>query len=678
MSHLFPPERSLLLPQFETYRLRSLDPDTDLATFPLPGPGATQSRMGYGQQHLSFKEVRGRIGWDHLAVGEGGRGIYVDKEWNVVGFVIQDDLSPAFSTLASLPSPVSSTDQQAEFPSVIPLTPTHWAISTGSGSIYILRTTPPNETFSGSLISRYDIGAGEPSPCLLRTGHLVGPGNARLLLTRSVPAQAQGAGITAVQATRFELLEVSVDPARENGVDAGPERLQPSWVLKGGDLPVWTAWNGEGWVVLSEEAYDTPDQEGESVESEADVKKREREAKVAKLGLGASLPPSESAEASGSGSRAEPMEVDEEQKVYPYSWTQTSDNINVTIPLSASATRNDIAIAITTSTFTFKLSPSSVPPTPELGYFLNKSTRQWWAPVDAFSSTWTFDESKRVVELDIQKVPEGENTRWPSLFSPSEDDDEDDEDDEVPETLSASILASVRESFNNIKTRGPDEPDLPHPALPALLREEMDFDLDDGEQFGNTEGGFPELSGGTKVGRDVFVGYVRSGTATEAEGRASWSKTTACVVSVPLNGSRSPHASVMLKHAVDGLLFEPPAEEGKDPSRVPWAHAATTPALAFVLSSKRDLRLVRHFTTSSGSSMQATVLAFDSGSSPTGQGNVYVYYPPTSKTSAQQGVLGVSGREKGMMLGVGCVQVGGKDVVVGLCENELVVMKGVL
>jgi hypothetical protein len=80
---LFPPNRTLLKPQFETYRLRSLDPTSDVVSYPLPG-SATQSRVGY-QHQLSFKEVRARIAWDHLAVA-GGRGVYVDTDWTVVGF----------------------------------------------------------------------------------------------------------------------------------------------------------------------------------------------------------------------------------------------------------------------------------------------------------------------------------------------------------------------------------------------------------------------------------------------------------------------------------------------------------------------------------------------------------------------------------------------------------------
>jgi hypothetical protein len=91
MSHLFQPERSLLYPQFETYRLRSLDAEDDISSYRLPGAGATQSRVGYNQHHLSFKEVRDRIGWDHLAVGTGGRGMYIDLEWKVIG--LQLDVS---------------------------------------------------------------------------------------------------------------------------------------------------------------------------------------------------------------------------------------------------------------------------------------------------------------------------------------------------------------------------------------------------------------------------------------------------------------------------------------------------------------------------------------------------------------------------------------------------------
>lgn len=87
MSYLFPPDRSLLYPQFETYRLHPLDPQDDVTAHPLPGAGATQSRFGYNTHLLSFKETRARISFNHLST-DGRRGVYIDTEWNVIAFEI--------------------------------------------------------------------------------------------------------------------------------------------------------------------------------------------------------------------------------------------------------------------------------------------------------------------------------------------------------------------------------------------------------------------------------------------------------------------------------------------------------------------------------------------------------------------------------------------------------------
>ena len=71
-------------------------------------------------------------------------------------------------------------------------------------------------------------------------------------------------------------------------------------------------------------------------------------------------------------------------------------------------------------------------------------------------------------------------------------------------------------------------------------------------------------------------------------------------------------------------------------------------------------------------------MAFDAGSSLTASGNAYVYYPPISKTLAKQGVVRISGSDRGAVLGVGCMEVEGLKVVVALCEKVLVVLQGVV
>jgi hypothetical protein len=360
----------------------------------------------------------------------------------------------------------------------------------------------------------------------------------------------------------------------------------------------------------------------------------------------------------------------EDEREWPFSWTQTSDSISISIPFGAGTRRSDIAISLKPADFTLSLSASAPSPLPTLSNFLKRSTRSWWSEIDTGSSTFSYDSEKALLEFEIIKGDD--RSRWPSLFTPLDEDDEE-EEEEVPETLDADTLAAVRASFNNIKTRQPDEPAGNHPAMPALLTEEMDIDLDDDEEYDQVEGPFGDKGG--KVGRDCYMGYIKDGTP-------SWTKTPLTVVSLPISSSTSKEQGeegdngLIVKSAIDGLYYRPPSSE---PTKNAWRHTSTTPALAFVLSSKRDIRLVRHMTNSATEEARTTVLAFDAGSyGEQAQGNVYVYYPPEDKAYAKQGVVGVSGRARGALLGVGSLRVGEKEVVVVLCEKELVVLHGVV
>lgn len=566
-------------------------------------------------------------------------------------------------TLASLPQPIASSAsaQHHEYPSARPLSSTRWVIATGTGSLYVLETSDGGD-FIGRLIARYDLETPDTdsSPFVIQAAHM-GTNGTRMLLSRSIPPR--DAGRKTASTTSFELLEARLDADRENGLDDKPKPLEVSWRLQGGDLPVWCGWKGDGWVVLSSEAY--VQEEAEQEETEADRVKREEKARIEKLGLGATLPTSNVSkvkERETQGMDVDPIEPEvtsiapEEEREWPFSWTQTADSLSVAIPLPPNTTRKDIQVDLSALEFSLTV---ATPPSPVLAAFLSRPTRSFWTTIDPSTSTWSFNSIKHVLELELTKVDI--NTRWPSVFASAEDDDEEDEEEDVPETLSAAMLASVRASFSNIKTRNEDEPTGNHPAIPALIREEMDYDLEDGEDFGeNTTGVFGEAGGGTKVGRDVYVGYIKDGVP-------SFSKAQSSIVSMPIANK----GGMMIKSAVDGILFNVP--EG-NPAKSPWKHISTSPALSFVLSSKRDLRLVRHVKGGEGT----TVFAFDAGGSGTASGNVYVYYPPHSSSVAKQGVVRVSGSDRGALLGVGEVVVDEKKVVVALCEKTLVVLHGVL
>ncbi|EIW70824.1 hypothetical protein TREMEDRAFT_29211 [Tremella mesenterica DSM 1558] len=678
MSYSFPPNRALLYPQFETYRLDSIDSSTDTSSFPLPGP-ATQSRVGYHANHLSFKEVRSRISWDHLSIGPEGRGVYVDADWNIWGFTLDDDLRSIFEKLGELPTPVGSEllEFQPEYPSVLPLDDRHWAIATGQGSLYLLQSTPLGEPFKGRFIARYDFPSTSTDsfsvPFLLRAAHLYTTTEARLLVSRTLPLP--GDIKPRSQAKVFELLEVSIDLTRQNEIDQGMEELQVMWRLQGGDVPYWCGWYEGGWLIFSEEEFEHAVEEEEETEEERI--ERERSIAKTKLGLGAtfSRPINDSEEST----KVDKMDVDIPEDIsQPYSWTQDGESLTVTFTFPPGTSRSDLTISTSSTHLDLAYTPTDPPESPlppPLAEFLTRSERPFWTPIK--TSSFTYDPSICKLELFLEK--EDVNTHWPSIFVP----DEEDVYSEVPETFSASRLAAVRETFSQIKTREGD-PEGRHPAVPALLSEEMDFDLEDGEEEG-PEGMFGKGSMG-KVGRDVLMGYIK-------DGKTKWSKAPISILSTPLpssNDQEGGNLGIIVKSAVDGLLFSP-VTSGEDPIGSSWKHETTVPALAFVLSSKTDLRMVRHVPavhpTSSTRSLRSgakvwekgtTVLAFDAGTSVAGRGNVYMYYPPSSKTMARQGVMTVSGGERGALLGVGMMLVKGKRVMVCLCERELVILNGIV
>jgi len=79
---IFHPDKSLLNPKFEGYKLH-LSQETSVLQFPLinrPTQVATSGKVPF-----VFQEVQSRITHNHLVVhGESGRAVYVDAEYHVI------------------------------------------------------------------------------------------------------------------------------------------------------------------------------------------------------------------------------------------------------------------------------------------------------------------------------------------------------------------------------------------------------------------------------------------------------------------------------------------------------------------------------------------------------------------------------------------------------------------
>lgn len=454
--------------------------------------------------------------------------------------------------------------------------------------------------------------------------------------------------------TTFELLEVTVDVSKANAGDDAPEPLAPSWRLPGPDLPYYAVWADDGWIVLSEEPFgEEAGKKMRVTETPAQRAAREKEEALAKRGLGAREEKEVDEWAEDDEEDVAMAEPAGEQK-YNFRWTQDQASVTITIALPSGVQKGEISVNLQPSSVTFEVTSAAL--SPDLAAWLNKE-HSFWSEIRVSESTWTFDGS----ELELTLAKTGDDMRWASAFVPADSDDEDD----VPETFDAATLESIRASFSRAQPAadGEGEPHGNAPTIPALLREEMDMDSDDDM---DEDGAFADLQTHKGVGRLVVLGHIANGVPT-------WSRQSATVLSLPLcpAGDLPSHTGIIVKQAVDGLVFAPPPS---DPARTPWIHLGTNPALAFVISSKRDLRLVRHLTKENG---ETTVLALDSGSG-TGTGNAYVYYPPEDSTSARQGVVGVGGGARGALLGASVVRAAGREVAVALCENALVVMGGVV
>lgn len=564
-----------------------------------------------------------------------------------------------FKVLASLPAPIASDAHVAEYPRVLPLNDSMWAVSSGTGSLYILTET--------GFTARYDLEIdGALAPFLLYAAGGAGS-EFRLLLAHAVVHGDEGEGSRfKPRQTTFELLEVVVDVSKTNGGDSDPEPLHPSWRLPGPDLPYWAVWSNGGWLVLAEEPFgedaagkdkvkETPAQRAARLKEEADAKR----------GLGARIVeeeddfPEAKTEEVVEEKEEEEVEMEDAEVKPNFSWTQEPGGVTITIPLPTGLSKQDINVNLQGGSVMIAVSSDSLPPS--LAEWLSRE-HSFWSDIQLSDSTWTYDATSGELELILTKS--GEDMRWPSVFIPSSDDS--DGEDDVPESFGAATLEAIRASFSRAQpvTKSDEEPHGNPPTIPALLREQMDIDSDD--DFEHEDGAFADLQSNKGVGRLAVIGHVVDGVPT-------WSRQPATVLSLPLfwaGPDLPPATGIIVKQAVDGLVFAPSSGH---PARTPWTHLATNPALAFVLSSKRDLRLVRHLSTDAGT----TVLALDSGSG-TGTGNAYVYYAPEDAESARQGVVGVSGGSRGALLGVSVVRVREREVVVALCERSLVVLGGVM
>ncbi|KAA1469981.1 CS-domain-containing protein [Dentipellis sp. KUC8613] len=634
----YSPNRSLLNPKFDGYKLHAISQEDVVAAFPLEYK-PTQSTVST-RAPLSFQEVQSRIRHNHLSISpEGRRAVYVDSDFRVVLIDLHSEpLSPVFTVLYDMPQPMqtSSTEVfQKEYPSAVFLSYHVVFASDGNGTLYTLNIGPDSACH---VVGTHDIpvDAGESlsvssPPFRIHSAVHTSDDTAVVLLSARHRDQSEdtkpirGPGNWKGTQVEFDIYAARFKfPLSGPGDDILP--LDIVWHRRGADVPSYTTYDPtlRAFLLTGASVYRPrheaqPSTYNPTPDEIAPIPSKDENLDTPPAPAGPPKPP-------------------------PYAWTQDDTEVTIAFPLPALTDKANINVHFSSHTLTVLVSGNSTKSSPLPHYMLTRL----WGPITPSSSFWTWDAqatgSYGLLTLHLEK--QNERTRWPQVFEPVPNV----QIEEVTETMDPSELYNIREHLEKYTAtlhEGTDASGLGLGTGVSTLEGDMEEDVD------------------AESGNLVRLTWIGEDGSTPA-----WAKEQAeipvDILSLPLPGTSG--VSFVVKHTVDGLVYTLSAEAGTPV----WKHTNTFSALAFVLASKRDRRFTYH-------EPSKAVHAFESGSVDYG-GHLYAYMSaPPGERQAKESILKVGGGDSGSILGVGAVQDRkGQYVVLCLCEGELIILRDIL
>ncbi|KIJ62565.1 hypothetical protein HYDPIDRAFT_135637 [Hydnomerulius pinastri MD-312] len=637
----FTPNRSLLNPKFEGYKLQLLSQD-NVFRYNLqykPTQAATS-----GRSPLSFQEVQSRITHNHLALSpKKGRGLYVDANHQVVVVDVADaGTDPSFNAVYELPTSVSAPEVDSvhrEYASAAFLDESIAFVGDGQGTLYILdipQAGPATFLASFDLVDKESATANASIPFRIHNVVKTSDSTAiALLSSRHYDAAAVPSQNHPVKHHEFDVWAAQFTlPFPEMKVDAAA--LDILWRRRGEDVPMLMAYDPtrKAYLILGSSTYrDVNGPRATPYEPSPD--------EIAPI-------PRE-----GENLDTQPT------KPHPYSWNQSPDVVTLAFPLPSPTQTSQIKVTFSQKTLTVHIqgSPSTIEGIPLPRY----SAKQLWDGIRPSTSFWTWDREGThkfgILTLHLDKQNEG--TKWMHVFASSGTQSTDPSDVDVPETLDPSELYAIRESLEKYTAalkEGEDASGLGlGRGLPTLAQGEIDEEVD------------------SEVGRVAFVTWVAGDGSVPAWCAGQRATDSAFnLLSAPLPGAEDGSLSLVAKNGIDGTRHVLEGGSAADDERPAWKHDRTFSALAFVLASKRDTRFTYH--------TPNAVFAFENGQDR--GGNVYIYRSSNPKELwAKQSVLGVGDVFGGSLLGVGAFKADeeGEEshTIICLCEKELVVLRNV-
>ncbi|KAF9013521.1 hypothetical protein BDQ17DRAFT_1387043 [Cyathus striatus] len=529
---LFTPDKDLLNPKFEGYRLDRIPQDDAIARYTLQHK-PTQATVS-GKIPLSFQEVQSRITHNHLAVSsDAGCAVYVDADYKVILINLgADRATPTFRVIHELPTPVqsfSAVTLQREYPSIAFLSETSIIVADGCGSLYIfsVRDNGPSDA-----IGTYTLSVESAEiPFRLHDVHRISATSVVVILSSRFYSQdapprsskQQTPIYFDIRAAKIDLLSL-VSSKKSRPFDI-------IWHRRGMDVPIYASFI---------ESLDSHVLLGGSIYKDLTI--------TAKPTYEPS--PDEIAPIPRPG---EDLDFD----------IKTSDSVTVAFLLPSDTPKNNIKVLFSPHTLTLHV--DTVAPTCTL-----------WDGISTTSSVWTWDREAEhaygLLTLHLEKQNEG--TRWMQVFSSAAikaSSEAGPDEEEVPETLDPSELWHIRESLEKYTAALRTGEDA---SVPSLAENEMDEEVD------------------SSVGRTAYFTWVTRDGVTPSWSKNDFDIPFQ-LLSMPMPGL-SPHfLSLIVKSNVDGSVFTlmPPQTSEGSPE---WKHTSTYSALAFVLASKQDTRFTYH------------------------------------------------------------------------------------
>ncbi|RHZ78808.1 hypothetical protein Glove_156g46 [Diversispora epigaea] len=562
------PNRSLLNPKFEGYKLKLFDENSRLRRFPLPSPGISLPKIPPNSK-LSYKEIQSRIYFNHLFLGyeshiKNRTCFYFDQECSIS--MVEYDLktnSVSIYRLVQILHDNLDSIVYSEYPSLKALSSTLLLVTNGYGTIFLVQIEK-NEfnSYYGEIIYRTEFNAHVDDeskkihvPCVILDAKVIGEGDSvHILFLVYNTSQCSKIPITTQNPSKDDLKNKTLfDVSLVRIPLKPPYGIQIIHVIRGTEIPKYCSieQSGDGYVIGSNDIYGYKNVEEIFIKDD-EIKNDDNINIIQET------------------SEVQEVEKSDEDQVKepPYIWTQTSTDVTICFNLPPGTPKSAVHcnfskthLSLTIQHHENKNNDKSLP-----CYVFTKL----FDLIDPDASLWTIESKIGLLTLHLEK--HHNNTRWSHIFQ---------NDDGVFETIDSNEFAEFRERLEKYTTELLDSPNRPD-KFKSPIGHEMEESID---YEGNTATFYWINLEGKTCAKTSAGGHEFICKQFEYYGDDNF-----------INNNISIMPSVCLKSDVDGIIYtiSHTTESNDSLSPLTMTHTATFNALAFVQASKREKRYMYH------------------------------------------------------------------------------------